>query len=93
MPSIHVYMHEGRSVDQKRGLAEDITAAIGKNTGCVNQRKRIQIIFLELSNRIKIFQGKTKRVKNSMASITTWVLTMLFQSGAQCLRCLPRLLR
>lgn len=33
MPSIHVYMHEGRTVEQKKGLVEDITAAIVKNTG------------------------------------------------------------
>ena len=33
MPSIHVYMHEGRTIEQKKGLAEDITAAVVKNTG------------------------------------------------------------
>ena len=33
MPSIHIYMHEGRTVEQKKGLAEDITAAVVKNTG------------------------------------------------------------
>ncbi|MBT3943085.1 MAG: 4-oxalocrotonate tautomerase [Chloroflexi bacterium] len=43
MPSIHVYMHEGRSVDQKRGLAEDITAAIVKNTGALAEATEVVI--------------------------------------------------
>ena len=36
-------MHEGRSVDQKRGLAEDITAAIVKNTGALAEATEVVI--------------------------------------------------
>ena len=43
MPSIHVYMHEGRTVEQKRGLAEDITAAILKNTGAPAEATKVVI--------------------------------------------------
>ena len=43
MPSIHVYMHEGRTVDQKRGLAEYITAAIVKNTGAPAEATEVVI--------------------------------------------------
>ncbi|MFP6594492.1 MAG: 2-hydroxymuconate tautomerase [Dehalococcoidia bacterium] len=43
MPSIHVYMHEGRTVEQKRGLAEDITAAIVKNTGAPAEATEVVI--------------------------------------------------
>jgi 4-oxalocrotonate tautomerase len=33
MPEVVVYMLEGRSLDQKRGLIQDITAAVVKNAG------------------------------------------------------------
>jgi 4-oxalocrotonate tautomerase len=33
MPEVVVYALEGRSVDQKRGLMKDITAAVVKNFG------------------------------------------------------------
>jgi 4-oxalocrotonate tautomerase len=33
MPEVVVYMLEGRSLDQKRGLIKDITAAVVKNAG------------------------------------------------------------
>ncbi|MFW6195662.1 MAG: 2-hydroxymuconate tautomerase [Chloroflexota bacterium] len=33
MPSVHVYMHEGRTQEQKKALVQDITEAVVKNTG------------------------------------------------------------
>ena len=33
MPEVVVYMLEGRTLDQKRGLIKDITAAVVKNAG------------------------------------------------------------
>jgi len=33
MPEIVVYLLEGRSVEQKRGLVKDVTAAVVKNLG------------------------------------------------------------
>jgi 4-oxalocrotonate tautomerase len=33
MPEVIVYIVEGRSMDQKRGLVKDITDAVVKNTG------------------------------------------------------------
>lgn len=33
MPEVVVYALEGRSIDQKRGLVKDITAAVMKNFG------------------------------------------------------------
>lgn len=33
MPEVVVYMLEGRSLEQKRGLVKDITVAVVKNAG------------------------------------------------------------
>ena len=33
MPEVVVYILEGRSLEQKRGLVKDITAAVVKNAG------------------------------------------------------------
>jgi 4-oxalocrotonate tautomerase len=33
MPEVVVYLAEGRTPEQKRGLLKDITAAVVKNTG------------------------------------------------------------
>ncbi len=33
MPEVVVYMVEGRTLEQKRGLVKDITAAVVKNAG------------------------------------------------------------
>jgi 4-oxalocrotonate tautomerase len=33
MPEVIVYIVEGRTLEQKRGLVQDITAAVVKNTG------------------------------------------------------------
>jgi 4-oxalocrotonate tautomerase len=33
MPEVVVYMLEGRTLEQKRGLIKDITAAVMKNAG------------------------------------------------------------
>lgn len=41
MPTIHVYMHEGRSQEQKKGLVVDITAAVEKNTGAPPQATQV----------------------------------------------------
>jgi len=44
MPEIIVYAVEGRSADQKRGLMQDITAAVVKNFGVAAEAVTVQIV-------------------------------------------------
>ncbi|HTP93792.1 MAG TPA: 2-hydroxymuconate tautomerase [Xanthobacteraceae bacterium] len=44
MPEVVVYIVEGRSMDQKRGLVKDITAAVVKNTGAPADAVTISIM-------------------------------------------------
>ena len=44
MPEVVVYMVEGRSIDQKRGLVKDITAAVVKHTGAAPEAVTISIL-------------------------------------------------
>jgi len=50
MPIVSIKIVEGRSVEQKRGLAKDVTAAIVKNIGCPAEAVHIQIIDLKREN-------------------------------------------
>lgn len=44
MPEVVVYIVEGRSMDQKRGLVKDITNAVVKNTGAAPDAVTISIM-------------------------------------------------
>ena len=44
MPLVTIKILEGRTVEQKRGLAKDVTEAIVKNIGCETQAITIDIL-------------------------------------------------
>jgi 4-oxalocrotonate tautomerase len=44
MPEVIVYALAGRSVEQKRGLAKDITEAVVKNFGAAADAVTVQIV-------------------------------------------------
>ncbi len=44
MPEVVVYIVEGRSIEQKRGLVKDITSAVVKNTGAPAEAVTISIL-------------------------------------------------
>ena len=43
MPLVIVHADEGRSIDQKRGLVQDITSAVCKNFSCPPEAVSIMI--------------------------------------------------
>jgi 4-oxalocrotonate tautomerase len=53
MPEIYVYAVEGRTLDQKRGLVQDITAAVVKNLGVAAGTVMVQIIESSKHNKAK----------------------------------------
>ena len=44
MPEVVVYMLEGRSLEQKRGLIKDITAAVVKNAGVAAEQVTVSLV-------------------------------------------------
>jgi 4-oxalocrotonate tautomerase len=44
MPEVVVYILEGRTLDQKRGLVKDITAAVVKNAGTTPEQVTVSLI-------------------------------------------------
>ncbi len=44
MPEVIVYMVQGRSLEQKRGLVQDITSAIVKNCSVPKEVVTVQIV-------------------------------------------------
>ena len=50
MPLVTIKMFEGRSLEQKRGMVKDITAAIVKNVGCPESAVTIDIIEMKQEN-------------------------------------------
>ena len=50
MPLVTIKVIEGRTVEQKRGLAKDVTAAIAKNVGCPPEAVMIDIVDLKPDN-------------------------------------------
>jgi 4-oxalocrotonate tautomerase len=44
MPEVVVYILEGRSLDQKRGLVKDITEAVVKNAGTTADQVTVSLI-------------------------------------------------
>jgi 4-oxalocrotonate tautomerase len=50
MPLVTIKIIEGRTVEQKRGLAKDVTDAIAKNIGCPASAVQIDIVDLKKEN-------------------------------------------
>lgn len=50
MPLVTIKLFEGRSLEQKRGMVKDVTAAITKNVGCPESAVSIDIIELKQEN-------------------------------------------
>jgi 4-oxalocrotonate tautomerase len=44
MPEVVVYILEGRSLEQKRGLVKDITAAVVKNAGTTADSVTVSLV-------------------------------------------------
>ena len=44
MPEVVVYMLEGRTLEQKRGLIKDITAAVVKNAGAQPEAVTVSLV-------------------------------------------------
>ena len=50
MPLVTIKIIEGRTVEQKRGIAKDVTEAIVKNIGCTPTAVMIDIVDLKKEN-------------------------------------------
>jgi 4-oxalocrotonate tautomerase len=50
MPLVTIKITEGRTVEQKRGMAKDVTEAIAKNIGCPASAVQIDIVDLKQEN-------------------------------------------
>ncbi|MGD9143283.1 MAG: 2-hydroxymuconate tautomerase [Dehalococcoidia bacterium] len=50
MPLVTIKIFEGRTIEQKRGLAKDVTDAIAKNIGCQPSAVNIEIVDLKQEN-------------------------------------------
>jgi 4-oxalocrotonate tautomerase len=50
MPLVTIKILEGRTVEQKRGMAKDVTEAIVKNIGCPQEAVQIDIVDLKPEN-------------------------------------------
>ena len=50
MPLVTIKIIEGRTVEQKRGMAKDVTEAIVKNVGCPASAVQIDIVELKQEN-------------------------------------------
>ena len=50
MPLVTIKIIEGRTVEQKRGMARDVTEAIAKNIGCPPSAVQIDIVDLKKEN-------------------------------------------
>jgi 4-oxalocrotonate tautomerase len=53
MPEVYVYAVEGRTLDQKRGLLQDITAAVVKNFGVPAESVVVQVVEAPKTNKAK----------------------------------------
>jgi 4-oxalocrotonate tautomerase len=53
MPEIIVYLLEGRTLEQKRGLIKDLTAAVVKNTGSPVESVTVSIVETARTNKAK----------------------------------------
>lgn len=53
MPDVHVFMAEGKTDEQKKGMMIDITNALMKNLDCAADSVTVQIIEAKLSEKMK----------------------------------------
>jgi 4-oxalocrotonate tautomerase len=53
MPEVVVYLVEGRTLEQKRGLVRDITEAVVKNAGTTAQQVTVSLIETPKSSKAK----------------------------------------
>jgi 4-oxalocrotonate tautomerase len=64
MPEVVVYILEGRSLDQKRGLVKDITEAVVKNAGTTAEQVTVSLIETARASKAKggvLFSEMPKR--------------------------------
>jgi 4-oxalocrotonate tautomerase len=50
MPLVTIKVIEGRTLEQKRGMVKDVTAAIAKNIGCPTSAVSIDIVEMKPDN-------------------------------------------
>lgn len=50
MPLVTIKILEGRTIEQKRGMAKDVTEAIVKNIGCPDSAVQIEMVDLKPEN-------------------------------------------
>ncbi len=50
MPIVSIKIIEGRTTEQKRGMAKDVTEAIVKNIGCPASAVHIDIVEMKAEN-------------------------------------------
>jgi len=50
MPLVTIKIIEGRTLEQKRGMVKDVTAAIAKNIGCPSSAVNIDIVEMKPEN-------------------------------------------
>ena len=50
MPLVTIKVIEGRTLEQKRGMVKDVTAAVVKNIGCPSSAVSIDIVELKPEN-------------------------------------------
>ncbi|WP_256442991.1 MULTISPECIES: tautomerase family protein [unclassified Bradyrhizobium] len=53
MPEVHVFMAEGRTDEQKKGMMLDITQALVKNLGVTSDLVTVQIVEAKLADKMK----------------------------------------
>ena len=53
MPEVVVYLIEGRTLEQKRGLVKDITEALAKNAGSPPEAVTVNIVEVKRENKAK----------------------------------------
>ncbi len=53
MPEVVVYILEGRTLDQKRGLIKDITEAVVKNAGTTPEQVTVSLVETQKINKGK----------------------------------------
>ncbi len=53
MPEVVVYLIEGRTIEQKRGLVKDITDAVVKHTNSPSEAVVVSIVEVKKENKAK----------------------------------------
>ncbi len=50
MPLVTIKIIEGRTLEQKRGMVKDVTAAVAKNIGCPTSAVNVDIVEMKTEN-------------------------------------------